>query len=147
MKPVFVSDSLGCLYQTGYRQLEAMAVGRRAFLASDLSLTLAVSPYVLVGWPGPNIHLPFGDNKQWVEPDDELRGMIRACANLLAEGNHVMVYCYYGRNRSGLICALIIRELLGVTGAEALRLLRRGRKGAVGGNKHFVSYLEELPAP
>lgn len=146
MKPVFVSDNLGCLYQTGYRQLEKMASERFAFLASDVSLTLAVSDHVSDRFPF-QFTFPFGDNKQWRGPERELRAMIGQAAHQLRVGKNVLVYCYYGRNRSGLVAALIIRDLLGCTGAEALARLRMARRGAVGGNAHFVSYLEELPAP
>lgn len=146
MKPVFVSDQVGCLYQTGYRQLEKMAPERFHFLVRDLGLVLAVSDRVHDRFPF-QFTFPFGDNKQWHGPPDDLRGMILAAASQLQRGNNVLVYCYYGVNRSGLVAALIIRDLLGCTGAEALARLRMARRGAVGGNAHFVSYLEELPAP
>jgi protein-tyrosine phosphatase len=58
-----------------------------------------------------------------------------------------MVCCYYGVNRSGLIATLIVRQYAGVSGEEALRLVRRSRKGSVGGNPHFVNYLNGLGAP
>lgn len=146
MKPVFVSDNLGCLYQTGYRQLEKMAPERFTFLASDVRMVLAVSDRTVERFPV-QFTYPFGDNKQWRGPSPGLAGMVLTGASLLRRGENVLVYCYYGVNRSGLVAALIIRQVLGCTGAEALARLRMARRGAVGGNPHFVSYLEELPAP
>ena len=147
MKPVFVSDELGCLYQSGARKLDLMPAEQRDAIAQDLALVLAVSPQLPNDIKAPVVHLPFGDNKQWRGPDEELDGMIQAAADLLSEGKHVMVCCYYGVNRSGLIATLIVRQYAGVSGEEALRLVRRSRKGSVGGNPHFVNYLNGLGAP
>jgi protein-tyrosine phosphatase len=147
VKPVFVSDELGCLYQAGARKLDLMPSEQRDAIARALSLVLAVSPQVPSDFKAPVVHMPFGDNKQWRGPDTELAGMIQVAARMLAEGKHVMASCYYGVNRSGLIATLIVRQYAGVSGAEALSLVRRSRKGSVGGNPHFVSYLEGLGAP
>lgn len=153
MKPVFVSDQLGCLYQTGYRQLQKLPSPEREHINGDLSLAVSVSPCTASWlWPRANLnaavlHMPFGDNKQWEGPTAELAMAIWSAARLLGNGEHVLVYCFYGRNRSGLVCALIIRELLGITGAQALALLHRARKGSVKGNPHFVKYLEGLEEP
>lgn len=146
MKPVFVSDSLGCLYQSGYRQLSKMDEPRRGFLRNEVRLAIAVSPHV-IPWFEMTVHEPFGDNKQWAGPNVGLADAIRSAARLLETGDHVMAYCFYGRNRSGLVNALILRELLSCPGAQALATLRRARKGAAGGNPHFIRYLEGLPAP
>lgn len=147
LKPVFVSDELGCLYQSGARKLDLMPSEQRDFIARDLTLVLAVSLQTPTDFNAPTVHLPFGDNTQWDGPDEELAGVIEAAATLLSEGKHVMACCYYGVNRSGLIASLIVRKYAGVSGAEALSLVRRSRKGSVGGNPHFVSYLEGLGAP
>jgi hypothetical protein len=149
MKPVFVSDNLGELYQTGYKQLMKMPPEQRAFLGRDISYAIAVSQHRTEGWHPAVLehHEVFGDNKQWVGPSDLLGVYIKMAAWTLDAGQNVLVYCYYGVNRSGLVAALIIRELLRCTGAEALARLRMARKGSVGGNPHFVSYLEGLAAP
>lgn len=147
MKPVFVTDRGGRLYQTGYKQLSGMPVTKREFLMRDVTMAIAVSPHAVEKLAPITVHLPFGDNKQWTGPNEDLAGIIEAAAALLVDGKNVAVYCYYGRNRSGLVCALIIREALRVPGHVALATLRQLRKGAVGGNEHFVSYLNGLEAP
>lgn len=146
MKPVFVSEAGGRLYQTGYRQLSQMPDTKREFYTRNIMLAVAVSQHT-TDLASFTVHVPFGDNKQWTGPSEDLAGTIAAAADILAEGGDVLTYCYYGRNRSGLVCALIIRHLLGVSGQAALETLRAVRRGAVGGNPHFVSYLKELPAP
>jgi protein-tyrosine phosphatase len=116
------------------------------FYKREITMAIAVSDHVIEGFPV-SVHLPFGDNKQWQGPIPQLADHIEAAATLLADGEHVLVYCHYGRNRSGLVCALIIRELLGCTGGQAFQLLRRSRRGSIGSNQHFVHYLEALAAP
>lgn len=58
----------------------------------------------------------------------------------------ILTLCHAGRNRSGLLSALIVRRLRRVTGAEALQVVRAGRPRAVA-NPQFARYLEELTAP
>lgn len=72
----------------------------------------------------------------------------------------VLVHCTMGINRSGLVCALVARRLKGLSGIEAIRLIREKRR-VVGTyttsdgkwtatdtalfNGVFVQYLESLP--
>lgn len=58
-------------------------------------------------------------------------------------GDRVLITCYMGLNRSGLITALVLRRAYGMTGAEAVRAVRAARPHALG-NAHFVAYLESL---
>lgn len=53
-------------------------------------------------------------------PDPALTLRLAALvAGLVEEGHRALVHCTFGRNRSGLVAALIVRELLGVSGEEA----------------------------
>lgn len=64
----------------------------------------------------------------------------------LQGGTKVLVHCQEGRNRSGLIAALAIREIHQCSGQEALMQVRARRPGMLS-NRRFASYLESLPAP
>lgn len=59
-------------------------------------------------------------------------------------GARVLVTCWAGRNRSGLVTALALRELTGWPGRQVLRHIQRKRSGALT-NPSFVTYLERLP--
>jgi hypothetical protein len=56
------------------------------------------------------------------------------------------VHCTFGRNRSGLLASLVVREVLGVTGAVALSHVQSRRAGTVN-NETFAAWLRTLPAP
>ena len=62
-------------------------------------------------------------------------------AEEIKRGGVVLVHCWGGRNRSGLVTALALTRLRGITGAEAVRAVRGVRRGALV-NQFFVNYLE-----
>lgn len=68
----------------------------------------------------------------------------RQVAQSVAEGKRTLVSCAMGKNRSGLVTALAARELMGLTGAEAARLVRSRRPIALT-NPVFVRFLASLP--
>ena len=86
--------------------------------------------------------LPITDGKDWDQ------AMVSALSYRLAErireDKKVLVHCNAGRNRTGLICALIVRELFGISGSEALEYVREKRPRAVD-NPRFEEYLRSLP--
>jgi hypothetical protein len=59
-------------------------------------------------------------------------------------GKAVIVHCRAGRNRSGLLAALVVREVTGCTGKEALEIVQERRPNALA-NPHFCAYLRSLP--
>ena len=65
---------------------------------------------------------------------------------LVRDGRRVLVHCTFGKNRSGLIMALVVREVLGCDGATALARVRAVRDNAVN-NDLFAEWLSGLPAP
>lgn len=67
-------------------------------------------------------------------------------AQVIRKGKAVIVQCRAGRNRSGLLAALVVREVEGCTGAEALEHVQRARPNALA-NPHFCAYLRSLEAP
>ena len=67
-------------------------------------------------------------------------------AGLVDEGHRALVHCTFGRNRSGLVATLVVRELLGLCGADALAHVR-ARRDRVANNEAFDAWLLSLPAP
>lgn len=75
-----------------------------------------------------------------------LGGLVSTLAAAVREGRRVLVHCGWGRNRSGLVVALVLRELLGIDGHSAAHAVRERRHRALN-NEVFADYLESLPAP
>lgn len=88
---------------------------------------------------------PLVDGDDLPDPALTLR-LATLVAGLLDDGYRVLVHCTFGRNRSGLIVSLVVREALGLTGAEALAHVQAHREGTVN-NARFAEWLRSLPAP
>ena len=86
----------------------------------------------------------------WPIPDGKIHGPVAnrllLLAAALARRVGVAVHCRAGRNRSGLLVALIVRERLGLTGRDAMELVRERRPRALA-NEDFAAWLDRLPAP
>jgi protein-tyrosine phosphatase len=82
------------------------------------------------------IRAPLSDNGP--PPTDFERKLIRIAAHEVAEqvrsGRKVLVTCWQGRNRSGVIAGLALREL-GFSGPRAALLIQRIRNGLT--NSYF----------
>ena len=74
--------------------------------------------------------------------DVALNGAQRT-ARALDKGQKVLVTCYLGKNRSGLVSALALHLLTGCGGDEAVRTVKKGRPGALE-NPQFTAYLMAL---
>lgn len=90
------------------------------------------------------IHCPIPDGKQVLPA--LLNSVVRSAMPTIRNGRSVLVHCHAGRNRSALLAALIVRERLGISGAEAVRYLRSRRPNALA-NEAFVEYLNGLEQP
>lgn len=64
----------------------------------------------------------------------------------LSHGRRVLVSCQAGRNRSGLVSALILVERYGLSGRTAAEVVRLRRKCALT-NDAFSAYLNGVRAP
>jgi protein-tyrosine phosphatase len=64
-------------------------------------------------------------------------------ASLWRRGARVLVCCHMGINRSGLISALIIRQVTGCSGKRAVEIVQEGRLSALS-NVTFVKHLSAL---
>lgn len=61
---------------------------------------------------------------------------------LLNDDQRVLVTCYAGMNRSGLVCAIVLCKGPDQMGVEdAIRLIRKARGSYALGNSDFVSFL------
>ncbi len=78
-------------------------------------------------------------------PDDFAAVAASVSANVAA-GRRTFVHCTFGKNRSGLVIALVLRELEGLTGEQALERVRDLRLNAVN-NPAYASWLVALGAP
>lgn len=80
-------------------------------------------------------------------PDEGLTLRLAALvAGLVRDGHRALVHCTFGRNRSGLMATLVVRDLLGLSGADALAHVR-ARRDRVANNEAFADWLTSLPAP
>jgi hypothetical protein len=88
---------------------------------------------------------PLVDAEDLPDPGVTLR-LATLVAGLIGDGHRALVHCTFGRNRSGLLAGLVVRELLGLSGAEALAYVQRRRDRAVN-NEGFAAWLRSLPSP
>jgi protein-tyrosine phosphatase len=110
----------------------------------DLVLTLLRLP-----GHGPDDHV---EHHVWPIPDGPLDGtqlagvlrLARAASEGLTQGRRVLVRCYHGYNRSGLVVAHALINA-GHTADEAIRLIRNRRSRWALHNDLFVEYLKNGP--
>jgi protein-tyrosine phosphatase len=112
--------------------IEAAGIDVVIDLDGDLDLGVPTVPNQLL-----YIYFPIEDDEL---PDlDKLHAVAKLGATLVTQGHKVLTHCAMGYNRSALIVGLILMNL-GITGEEAVVLLRRKRVGALF-NPNFATYL------
>lgn len=88
------------------------------------------------------MHVPLDDGPP---PDTKTRERIRAAARQIAEhvraGRRVLVTCWQGRNRSGVLAGLALVEL-GLPRQRAVRRIREYRNGLT--NRYFRAMVEGM---
>lgn len=72
----------------------------------------------------------------------KLQAVVKLGADMVRSGHRVLSHCGMGFNRSALVAGLILVEL-GLSGEEAVSLLRSRRPGALF-NEVFAEYLASL---
>jgi protein tyrosine/serine phosphatase len=152
LRPVYIHDSGGALYQSGSRYLSKFELAEKVRFIAEMGIVMLIDVDTNGGSQELEMytryrHVPFGDNKQFHPHMPEVIVVAEEAAEVLAEGRSVLSCCQYGTNRSGLVNALVIRESEGCSGAEALQRLKILRRGACGGNQHFITWLNEIPEP
>lgn len=112
------------------------------------SLILCAQEYQPPGdlFPGVNvIHAPNNDCDTLTK--DQLSSAIRAArqaANAVRAGQKVLITCYLGWNRSGLVSALTLYFLTKWPGWRCVQQVKAYREGGLG-NPYFVKLVERLP--
>lgn len=139
----------GKLYQRG--KLHGMPPERkmRGLIHYGITHSVAFAPPTpdpdLVAWDLADIigytHFPISDGL--LKTDDRLLEMASGFVKEINDGGCMLMMCNAGRNRSGLMSSLIVRELLGVSGVEAMELIRLHRPRALA-NLNFERFLESL---
>jgi hypothetical protein len=87
------------------------------------------------------------DDHSYLPPSREQLQIALDAANQVAKAvqqqNKVLVTCWMGINRSGLVTALALHKLLGISGLEACALIRKARPSALS-NPQFISCLTRI---
>lgn len=135
----------GQLYQRG--KLHGLSVEKRFDGLTHYGITHAVAlaptrPDGAIGAWVDYLHHPIPDSR--LREGDYLLTLASTLADLIDMGGCVLTMCNAGRNRSGLLSALIVRELSGIPGAAAMDVVREHRPNALA-NPYFEAFLRGLP--
>ncbi len=90
--------------------------------------------------PSHDEEFDFDDQRQVKTITDAADAVVRAART----GRKILVTCYMGWNRSGLVTALALHQLTGASGKDCIRQVRSQREGALF-NEDFCEKLSELP--
>jgi len=111
-------------------ELADVIVGLNAAVVSEVPTNKMLVKWPIEDGPLPNLEV--------------LRGLVELLAELLENEKRIVVFCGAGANRSGLITALVVRQLTGETGRRAADHVRTRRPGALISGT-FNMYLNALP--
>jgi protein-tyrosine phosphatase len=99
-------------------------------------------------YPGVEIlYAPNDDDFDNPPPRDTLRLAVQAArtvADRLSQRRKVLVTCWQGKNRSGLVSALSLHLAYGLSGEEATRIVQNRREKGLR-NPQFCELLRHLP--
>lgn len=90
------------------------------------------------------LHDPLPDGKLPPARVAQVEALAAKVVAQLSMGRGVLVHCHAGRNRSGLVNALVLRSLTGRSGLYCMQCVQMARPRALA-NPHFAAYLESLP--
>lgn len=137
---VICIDNSGGLFLSpdvdNWPDIEALGISAVIDLDGDLDAGVPTKPdYMLY------VYFPFNDHGL---PDlIKLHALASLGAELVGSGRKVLCHCLMGFNRSALVAGLILVHL-GMSGPEALAMLRDRRPGALY-NPVFAEYLTSQP--
>lgn len=90
------------------------------------------------------MHMPIADGR--VKDVDKIWEARNTAITMLSMGCTTIIHCMAGRNRSGLIGALVLQHFENLSGPEALERVRELRPRSVD-NIHFEEFLMNLGRP
>lgn len=91
------------------------------------------------------------DYVYWPVPDSKVKipegipELAKELAQDIREGYTVLSHCHAGRNRAGLLNALIIYELYGWCGQKIVDYMEERRPNNMTSNQYFLNYVKSLP--
>jgi protein-tyrosine phosphatase len=93
------------------------------------------------------IHCPLHDELEPVSYEDRVQvsDVAREATALISRDLRTLVVCHMGLNRSGLVSATMLMNRYGVSGSEAVDIVRRNRPGSLR-NPYFTRVVRRVPA-
>lgn len=92
------------------------------------------------------ISVPFDDNLRPIS--NRVKAAVASASDTIAEehknGRRVLVTCFAGRNRSGLVTGLTLMKRFGLTGESAIAEIKARRGDQALTNPVFTNYLKSL---
>jgi len=131
----------GKLYQCG--KTNELSPEQKAKLISDYGITTVVNfwrfedPDLISSVEYEHCYIPDGK----LHCPEEMRLLAKKTAEKIRGGKVVLSQCYGGRNRSGLFSTMVLKELLGISGKEAVAIVQKQRPNSLV-NPIFRQFLE-----
>lgn len=149
---LIISRSNGACIVQGCASTAHAAIAREDSLGFDMVVLCAYEVQIeQLGQPvNPDLQIvsaPNGDDKLSRSQAVIATNAARRVAAAYADRRSVLVTCKEGRNRSGLVTALALHMIYGVSGRVAVDAVKDRRKGAHAlTNRNFVKFLERIPS-
>ncbi len=135
MSLIFKHPSGSEMYQCGKREIPAYlankTIGLLVLSAEEYQpKSLRKNPSLFKGVS--RVYVPLKDKASFARPalEDTIGRASQASYHVvsaLLKGRNVLVTCWAGINRSGLISGMALIDILGCTGEEAIQIVRKGR--------------------
>ena len=137
---IFKIDEKGLLYISpdidDWKSLDQLDIHVIFDLDDDLDIGIPEIPDQLL-----YIYFPFEDRE--LPNLAKLHENAKLGASMISQGYRVLCHCGMGHNRSALLAGIIL-TYMGISGGDAISLIRARRMGALY-NKTFAAYLQGLP--
>jgi protein-tyrosine phosphatase len=75
----------------------------------------------------------------------DLERVVKVTADHARSGRNIVIHCYAGIGRTGLLASYLAKEILGLSGLEAIRWVRKYIPGAVEAPEQRQLILEDDP--